>query len=437
MRHFKSIKCTVLFLVLSFLFNGTAAYSQAKIGDLIESIKALKEVYKAQKAQDHKSETNKKNNENDGEKSPSSGIVTLIVSADGPTKDEATKTALRSAIEQAYGTFVSANTTILNDELVKDEIVTISNGNIEAYEEISSEQMPDGKIYVTLQATVSISKLISYAQSKGAETEFAGARLAMNLEMKELNRQNEIKVLENLENQLSNIHNLYDYELKLAEPYIKGGVAILEGTVYLKYNANTELYNNLLFKTLGSLTLSPSEIAEYYEVGLPVYNMDIKGLDKVVYLGNPNPENDFTLRSNYFERNGEKRWEKFQHSVCYQRLCMEGPREFIISDNLTSPTKLEYFITSFGFDLKPYSYQLESTSEKRKKTWYSDLLFAKKQVIRLVRNKEYHIGKVVGTVNIVIKVPQEEIHKYSGFIVEPSNNQAPVYMENVMNLLNE
>lgn len=56
--------------------------------------------------------------------------VILTVSADGTTKEEAVKAALRSAIEQAYGTFVSANTTLLNDELVKDEIVNYTSGNI-------------------------------------------------------------------------------------------------------------------------------------------------------------------------------------------------------------------------------------------------------------------------------------------------------------------
>ena len=95
--------------------------------------------------------------------------VTLIVSADGSSKDEAVKLALRSAIEQTYGTFVSANTTILNDELVKDEIVTVTNGNIKNYEE-SSSNIVNGKTYITLKATVCISKLVSYAQSKGVET---------------------------------------------------------------------------------------------------------------------------------------------------------------------------------------------------------------------------------------------------------------------------
>lgn len=39
--------------------------------------------------------------------------VTLVVSGDGANKEEATKVALRSAIEQVYGTFVSANTSIV------------------------------------------------------------------------------------------------------------------------------------------------------------------------------------------------------------------------------------------------------------------------------------------------------------------------------------
>ena len=56
--------------------------------------------------------------------------VTLVVTGEGATKEEATNNALRSAVEQAFGVFVSANTEILNDEIVKDEIASISSGNI-------------------------------------------------------------------------------------------------------------------------------------------------------------------------------------------------------------------------------------------------------------------------------------------------------------------
>lgn len=81
-------------------------------------------------------------------------IVTLTVNGQGATKDEACASALRSAIEQAFGVFVSANTEILNDDLVKDEIATVSSGNIQNYSEISCVNMPNGEVSVTLSATV-------------------------------------------------------------------------------------------------------------------------------------------------------------------------------------------------------------------------------------------------------------------------------------------
>ena len=59
--------------------------------------------------------------------------VTLTVVGSGKTIEEAKTNALRSAIEQAYGVFVSSNTEILNDELIKDEIVSISSGNIKEF----------------------------------------------------------------------------------------------------------------------------------------------------------------------------------------------------------------------------------------------------------------------------------------------------------------
>lgn len=68
------------------------------------------------------------------------GTVTLVVTGQGITKDEAKQNALRSAIEQAFGTFVSSKTEILNDELVKDEIISVANGNIQKYEIISEKK---------------------------------------------------------------------------------------------------------------------------------------------------------------------------------------------------------------------------------------------------------------------------------------------------------
>ena len=67
----------------------------------------------------------------------SNSDVELVVTGDGATKQEATLYALRSALEQVYGTMVSSNTKILNDELVKDEIVSISTGIVKKYTYLS------------------------------------------------------------------------------------------------------------------------------------------------------------------------------------------------------------------------------------------------------------------------------------------------------------
>lgn len=147
--------------------------------------------------------------------------VTLVVSGKASDSEKATTIALRSAIEQAYGTFVSANTTILNDDLVKDEIVTISNGNIKSYEVLSGVKCEDGQNMVTVKATVCISKLISYAKSKGASTEFAGATFAQSMKIKELNKKNELQALQNLLVMTKDMLPLaYNMKLSIAEPVI-------------------------------------------------------------------------------------------------------------------------------------------------------------------------------------------------------------------------
>lgn len=125
--------------------------------------------------------------------------ITLTVTSDGSTKDEAIKNALRTAIEQAYGAFVSANTTILNDELVKDEIVTVSNGSIKEYNILSEYENPNGAGYgVTAKATVSLPHLVTYAKNHGSECEFAGNTFGMELKLFNLQKENELKAIANL-----------------------------------------------------------------------------------------------------------------------------------------------------------------------------------------------------------------------------------------------
>ena len=192
--------------------------------------------------------------------------VSLVVSGDGKTKSEATAVALRSAIEQAFGTFVSANSTILNDDLVKDEIATVSSGNIESYDELSSFDI-NGKWEVSLKAVVSINKLVNYVKGKGAETEFAGQTFAMQMRMRALNKENEKKALTDLiriVNDLTCNYSLYDYTLNQKEPqYVDGDLYSIPIDVTASRNDNFDNVESIVLKTFQSLALSEAEIAAY------------------------------------------------------------------------------------------------------------------------------------------------------------------------------
>lgn len=123
--------------------------------------------------------------------------ITLIVTSDGITKDEAIKNALRSAIEQTYGVFVSTNTELLDDEIIKDDIATVSSGNIKHYKELSLTNYNDN-VSVTLEVVVSKGKLLNYAKSKGAKCELDGNSMYADIQLQELYARNEEKMFENL-----------------------------------------------------------------------------------------------------------------------------------------------------------------------------------------------------------------------------------------------
>ena len=116
---------------------------------------------------------------------------TLTVCGDGSSLQEATDNALRNAVGQAYGVYVSSDTTILNDNIVKDEIGTLSSGNILSYEVLAHTTTPQGLHMVTVKTTVSVTNLISFSKAKGSKVEFAGALFGANMRLIESAKKNE------------------------------------------------------------------------------------------------------------------------------------------------------------------------------------------------------------------------------------------------------
>lgn len=276
-------------------------------------------------------------NETDPSKSNtgSSGkSITLVVSGEGSTKEEATKNALRSAIEQAFGTFVSANTNVINDELVRDEIVTVSSGNIQAFKEISSMEV-DGMKSVTLQATVSIGKLISYAQNKGMQAELAGASFAMNKKIRQLNKVNEEKAMEHLMEQLDQIaaQGLYDYKIETSDPrnsYHVSGYNSLEVIITATINDNGNNYLKTLKQTLASLELTSLE--EYRNANEEYYDL------RIYSKSTPNAQGN--LEGVYVLRNPVRYSKGAAYPIAH--FINRSLLNFIIKDNLGNVYQIVY-----------------------------------------------------------------------------------------------
>lgn len=305
----KFMKTKILFFVVLLALAptfSTVSYGQAALQRLAGGLlrKAVEKRNNA-KALDVTNDSGKENNS-----ANSNDEVTLVVFGKAVDSEKATAVALRSAIEQAYGAFVSANTTILNDDLVKDEIVTISSGNIKSYKVLSDVKCEDGQEMVTVKATVCISKLISYAKSKGASTEFAGAAFAQNMKMKELNKKNELQALRNMVAMAKELLPVaFDKKLSIADPaipekdlradpnpiYAKPAVGsdaiiesyrnylnLLDGYYQMKFcvsiepNDNTNHILENISNTLKAIALSSEEQTEYEKMNMKLSRLRIK-----------------------------------------------------------------------------------------------------------------------------------------------------------------
>ncbi len=205
--------------------------------------------------------------------------VTLLVSGQGKTQDEAKQVALRSAIEQAFGAFISSKTEILNDKLVKDEIVSVTNGNIQKFEIVCEVLLPDGNYSSTLKATVSVVKLTSFFEVRGVEVEFKGSLFALNVKQKILNEQSEISAIDNFISVTDKyIPQCFDYKIQNSEPIaidIENMNWGIKTKVLAVSNSNMSIVRKIILDNFKNISLSNEQRSEYYSLNKPIYKFQV------------------------------------------------------------------------------------------------------------------------------------------------------------------
>lgn len=232
--------------------------------------------------------------------------IKVLSSGQGTTEDEATKIALRSALEDAFGTFISSSTKIENDVLVSDEIVSLTQGNIKEYNVLNSSLLENGMYSILVESVVSLNKLSSYCESKGMSVSFNGKAFNIELKKEEFNRKSEIKILKNLCIELLSMNpRIFDFELVHSEPmavmnemdaFFAGVKTSLPGElldnfdteiktlVFPKLNSNYKVMNDLIETTLKAISLSKQETKTYNKLRLRYYKKSLHSDSKPLYF---------------------------------------------------------------------------------------------------------------------------------------------------------
>ena len=214
--------------------------------------------------------------------------VSITVSSSGETLNDAKQAALRSAIEQAYGSFISTKIEILNDQIVADQMASVSSGNIKSYDMLNESQLPNGTWGVTLKAIVSISKLMSFVEAKGITIDIKGGMFAHNIKQQVLNEQGEIKaVCEMVGLLIEQMQISFDYEIENREPKSLDAESKnweIPLVVTATTNQNIDFCANYCIKTLAALSLSATEVESYKTLNKEVFPVKIKYNEKHPYI---------------------------------------------------------------------------------------------------------------------------------------------------------
>jgi len=206
--------------------------------------------------------------------------VTITTIGNGATFEKARESALFSAITQVCGVYLSQDVKISNDEVVKEEITSITKGNIEKYSILSEVKIDNDDCVSTLKVIVSVFNLKTYMESKGYKVDFNGAAFAMNMNLKILNEQAENKAITSMFFYLDKIaKNSFDFEINASDPISVNGSNSLWKiplTINVKPNLNFKTIPEYLVNTLIGISLTEDEKNNYITLNKNVYVVNIQ-----------------------------------------------------------------------------------------------------------------------------------------------------------------
>ena len=125
------------------------------------------------------------------------GEKKVITSGYGKNPDDALTQALRNAVEEAVGTYMTSTTRIENDELIEDKILSLSRGFIKDFKKLS-EMKVDGETKVTVSVIVTKTQILETLKASGIKVKVAGKKMFQQFASFDRQMEDEYKVISSL-----------------------------------------------------------------------------------------------------------------------------------------------------------------------------------------------------------------------------------------------
>jgi hypothetical protein len=211
--------------------------------------------------------------------------VSVISSGIHANNEEAKKLALRQALEMTIGTYITSTSSIENNKLLNDEIISLTRGLIKSYKVMSEIQL-DNEWKVVVEAKVSLDNTISYIQEvspQGTSVKISGGVYALNEMHRDFAKKNERKIIIQT---LGEMHNLFeksfDYKIRTSEPKGVGNITI-DYQVDVYANSNMDIAANYFIDILNNISLDLSEVEQFKVQKIPFYTITFRH-NKKLYL---------------------------------------------------------------------------------------------------------------------------------------------------------
>jgi hypothetical protein len=164
---------------------------------------------------------------------------------------------------------------VFNDQVVADQMSSVSSGNIKSYEVLNEDQLPDGRWGATIKAIVSVDKLTSFVQEKGVEIEIKGGLFALNIKQQMLNEEGEFEAVYSMVGLLHEpMQTAFDYTIKSGDPKSLDAESKnweIPLVVTATCNKNIDFCANYLKETLSTLSLTSAEVETYKSLNKQVF----------------------------------------------------------------------------------------------------------------------------------------------------------------------